>query len=54
MTAKKCTKKRDRTCKIVVLVIKVIGFVTFLLPSTSSYLKVPTDALSSDALQVPA
>ena len=43
-TAKKCTKKAWCTCKVVVLLIKPIGFLPFSLPSASSLLKLPINS----------
>ena len=37
-TAKKCTKKRDARCRVVVLLIKLIAFLTFPLPKTGRQL----------------
>ena len=41
MTAKKCTKKRDARAKLLFWLLNLFAFVTFSLPSPSSYLKVP-------------
>ena len=43
MTAKKCTKKVLCTCKVIVLLNKPIAFLTSLLRSPSSLLKLPYD-----------
>ena len=41
VTAKKCTKKRDARAKLLLWLLNLFAFVTFSLPSPSSYLKVP-------------